>query len=666
MGNFLRAAVLGLVLSGSAEARTIVLPHILETAGIAGKTAFAFDTSIQMVYSGETSATVDVYLFGDDGQPMRGSSGSELCNSCNYLLDANARKKTIAIDDLVAGAGGFGGARKTGFGVLVVGGVDPKNLKVQGTVSHSLENPKNVDVTMIPMRDLDFESLRSTRIIPWFAETSGSVSSKPQAFDTTFLMTYVGGLAGVAGNGGANVDLYTYDAQGAPLQGLNGDVCNPCTFGLSETNRKVSARLEDFIQERGGFKQPVGITSGFTMVVISGPDPINVTVGELVENSYQTPSNVEQAWIEAAAPGGESSTYVMPFFLDGGANTLESPRASEAPILLTYSSGLAGTPDGGGATVDLYLYDFDGNTPLKGADGVTICAPCTYELSKAARRQTIRVGDLVRPHGHTPSSSNVHAVVVAHGSDPRGVKVQALFMDSHDNAGDLSIHPIAPVQVSLPAFADAQRATFVVPHLFKTSGHVLGQNRDTDEALHFFYAGGLAGIPSGRLNLHVYLFDGPFPLRGNDGATCMPCSYSLNSATHYAKVDIGAIIGAGTKLNPLAQPYALIDARGDVKNLAGQHLVRDNRDLPLDASTFGSEIQMEPVRLVIPKINNTIFSNGEVVVFFNSEAGVTYRLEARSPDEEWDAIDEIMGNGESQFMRGEPSSSTQLFRLLAE
>lgn len=158
-----------------ATARTFVLPHVLEKQGSVTSTPFTFDTTIFATYTPglpgtgpgggggggaaggadnarrPSGATVEFFLYDDDGSPMQGGAGAgmpprDVCNPCTMQLDAQNRKQSFHLDDLIVEAGGFDEVVKTGFGVLVVGGADPKGVNLQGFVVNSHSGPFDLSV----------------------------------------------------------------------------------------------------------------------------------------------------------------------------------------------------------------------------------------------------------------------------------------------------------------------------------------------------------------------------------------------------------------------------------------------------------------------------------------------------------------------------------------
>jgi hypothetical protein len=133
MKRFLLAAAL-LSCSAVLHARSFVLPHVLEKSGMS--VAAVYTPGLPGAKAKGGGATVELYLYSNDGKPMVGANGRALCNPCSWRLTAEARKQTIDISALVQTARGV----KLGFGVIVVGGQDPDGVNVQGFVVNSHVN----------------------------------------------------------------------------------------------------------------------------------------------------------------------------------------------------------------------------------------------------------------------------------------------------------------------------------------------------------------------------------------------------------------------------------------------------------------------------------------------------------------------------------------------
>jgi len=121
-------------------------------------------------------------------------------------------------------------------------------------------------------------------LVPHFVEKSGTVNNSTYTFDTNLYFIYPGGQAGIPNNGGANVDLYLFDNSGNPLRSNTSlEVCNPCSYTLSISQRKVLVRIDDLIVARGGFGS--GVVNGYALILVSGADPDLLHVSGNIINS---------------------------------------------------------------------------------------------------------------------------------------------------------------------------------------------------------------------------------------------------------------------------------------------------------------------------------------------------------------------------------------------
>src|SRR6185369_1903412 len=91
--------------------KTYVNPHILEKSGRISDTPYTFDTTLFLTYNaaigskGDGSAQVELYLYDNSGALMKGSV-STVCGPCMFQLDAQHRKLSVSLDDLINNNGG--------------------------------------------------------------------------------------------------------------------------------------------------------------------------------------------------------------------------------------------------------------------------------------------------------------------------------------------------------------------------------------------------------------------------------------------------------------------------------------------------------------------------------------------------------------------------------
>lgn len=292
------AAFLALSAGGSSQAKTFVIPHILEKSGTINSAQYTFDTTIFANYAsgvaciGPKPPTPNaIYLYDDTGKPMRGLDGSDVCNPCALDLDPAHSSVHVTIEDLFTPSGGMQGV-KLGFGVIVVGGTDPDGVHVQGFVVNS--HTSAFDLCVFGFEPVPISApAKAAAALPCgrvftvgnLPASPGVAAGTPYTFDTTLYMTYTAGLAGTPTGGGATVDVYLYDeATGQMLGDATGTpVCNPCAVSLDDAHRKEGFRLNDHITP-GAIP---GIAVG-AVCVVSG-DPDNVAIQAFVVNAHTGP-----------------------------------------------------------------------------------------------------------------------------------------------------------------------------------------------------------------------------------------------------------------------------------------------------------------------------------------------------------------------------------------
>jgi hypothetical protein len=98
-----------------------------------GKTApagntFAEDTAFYAVNAGglgglpsSGSSTVDIYLFGNNGLPLKSNTASTVCLPCAITVAAG-KKSTVLVEDKINAAGGFPQSTVRGYAVIQVSG----------------------------------------------------------------------------------------------------------------------------------------------------------------------------------------------------------------------------------------------------------------------------------------------------------------------------------------------------------------------------------------------------------------------------------------------------------------------------------------------------------------------------------------------------------------
>ncbi|MBK9474646.1 MAG: T9SS type A sorting domain-containing protein [bacterium] len=306
-----------------------------------------------------------------------------------------------------------------------------------------------------------------TFVIPHVLESNGRISNIPFTFDTTIFADYVGGVACVGGGQqDVTLDLYLYDNNGLPMRGLDGtDVCNPCTATIGAGERKKSFNVENLFGSSGGMQ---GIKLGFAVIVVGGADPDNVAVQGFVTNSHTGPFDLSVFGfdpVEIRAPANVANgpadksgvalpcgrVYTTGHLLATAGVAPGTPYTFDTSMFMTYTAGLAGQPSGGGATVDVYLFDEATGQPLGDAVGGLTCYPCTVNLDDANRKESFRIGALL-PGGAVVSAA-VSAVCVVSG-DADNVSIQPFVVNTHTGPFDVSIHGTGMREITSSAISN--------------------------------------------------------------------------------------------------------------------------------------------------------------------------------------------------------------------
>ncbi len=348
-----------------AGAKTFVMPHMLEASGKISNTQYTFDTSVFMTYTPGLAglppgggATVDLYLYAANGSPLQASGGAVVCNPCSYSLSDVTRKRSVTFDDLIMAAGGFMGGVESGFAVIDVGGDDPDNVSIQAMTLHSRTSPFDIDLFDFPAWPCE---PRRTWVIPHILERAAS-AGQTFTFDTDMWIVYTGGLAGQPDPGDARLQLHLFDNNGQPMRALGGaEVCNPCTFAIGSSARKLHIGIDALIELAGGFDAQV--KTGFAVLLASGAGAGQLTLTGAMTN---TRSNVHDLSVFGFDPQpilAESQLAVEGRDAPGAAGAL---RVSPNPA----TDGLAFAFDlSADDHVTLAIHDVSGREVARLADG---------------------------------------------------------------------------------------------------------------------------------------------------------------------------------------------------------------------------------------------------------------------------------------------------------
>jgi len=309
-----------------------------------------------------------------------------------------------------------------------------------------------------------------TFVFSHLLETSGSILDTQTVYDTDIYMTYTAGLAGTDPGLGASVDVYIFDEQtGQPLVSATAlDVCAPCTFPLGDGSiepRKRKINIGSLIEDKGGF--PSVVVTGFAVVVVNG-DAGNVAVTSAILHANTGPQDLsvfvfEPQPIAAAAAFSGGAAGPVGGWVHVAPEVVETPGlipyAFDSEFFLTYSGGVAGIPDGGGADVDIYLFDEATGSPMVGGGGSDVCNPCTFAMgtgaaaSVAPRKRSIVVENLISAaggFGGAPFLSGF-AMIVARGADPGAVNLGTIVLNGRSGPNDLTVFVFEPQPIATAA-----------------------------------------------------------------------------------------------------------------------------------------------------------------------------------------------------------------------
>lgn len=251
-----------------------------------------------------------------------------------------------------------------------------------------------------------------------------------------------------------------------------------------------------------------------------------------------------------------AATYAFPYVLEGSgtatAGSLGAPF--DTSFIITSAGGLTGIPDGGGATVDIYLFDSAGS-PSKALGGVDICNPCSINVDATTHRVDFRLHDRIVAAGGFGASIIIGAaVVVVAGLDPDHTRVYEVIRNATQNEkagdadGDGTVAPpdlfylinllFAGGASPLPRATEVHElriegspipsggSTLLIPDLTEKKGPSTSTAFTNDIVFYMTNAGGHAGVPAvGDITADIYLFQNSgSPLQSGGGMDlCNPC-----------------------------------------------------------------------------------------------------------------------------------------------
>ena len=266
-----------------------------------------------------------------------------------------------------------------------------------------------------------------------FRDAAGNTSNASDAFSTIVTLTYSAGLSGTTPGTGATTSLYLYGANGNPLLSATGAVvCAPCVFesgsGTSAPRRRV-IRIGDLVAARGGYGPGLQNRSGFIALDATGDtDRLSAAIESRVAlpppiDTLKSPKISRNILKGYLGPAGVAKTYV----LENTGGPSEWDQHDWAVLSATYAGGIGPVPTGGGATVELYLFDESGAP--RGGLAAPVCAPCTYALGTGGTSGAPRLSEIRLPAADSPTSGGFGIVRVS-GASPEAVVLEQTDMDS--------------------------------------------------------------------------------------------------------------------------------------------------------------------------------------------------------------------------------------------
>lgn len=204
--------------SSPAEAKTFVLPHVLETSGEAGVTEYTFDTRLSLSpvpSSGATGpARVDLYLYDTLGLPLPAGPGVGRCDPCTLWVDTGVPETVMTVESLLRAGGNFPTMPGPWLGVVVADDA----LDVQAFTVNRHGGPQDLSVFGFAPQEVEAAvSAGPSRRLADLREDRGTVQNTDGAYDTTiWIAKPLQMLGGPSPSFEAVIRLF--DADGAPLQ----------------------------------------------------------------------------------------------------------------------------------------------------------------------------------------------------------------------------------------------------------------------------------------------------------------------------------------------------------------------------------------------------------------------------------------------------------------
>lgn len=292
-----------------------------------------------------------------------------------------------------------------------------------------------------------------------------------------------------------------------------------------------------------------------------------------------------------------AKTFVIPHVLDTAGKISNTQFTFDTTMFISYGGGFGGCPDGGGAQVDLYLYDNTSNQPMLSGLGTVVCNPCSYVLESSSAKLSLVVDDLiVAAGGFGQSSVKLGFAVIVVSGDPELVAVQSYIVNSHTSPSDLSTAVLSPDELA-PVAAKSSgggRRVLVLPHILEQTGRTSSTPWTFDTTMFATYVGGIGGRPDmGGAELEFYLYDEATgsPMIGSGGTdVCNPCVFPMGSSARKASINLDTLIttrGGGFDTAVKLGFGILVIGGNDPDGVSVQGFVVNSHTSSLDTSVFG-------------------------------------------------------------------------------
>jgi hypothetical protein len=261
--------------------------------------------------------------------------------------------------------------------------------------------------------------------------------------------------------------------------------------------------------------------------------------------------------------------------------TISSPNEFDSYLEITYLGGLDGVPDGGGATVSLYLLDNAG-VPLKSASNADVCNPCVFGVSNGANQEVAPFDNLIQLAGGFPSPALSGFGIVTVDGDSDQVALQSFITNSHESAFRASTLGFIPDEIS-GSPSDGRFLSFIgAPE----SNGTTSSSEEFDTVILASYAGGIAGLPAGSgATVHLYMYDRDtgLPAQGVSGDVCNPCSIPLGPGTPHDSFRLqDAFILAGGFLTSFESVDVLARITGDAHLVSMMGVIANSYSGPFE------------------------------------------------------------------------------------